>query len=477
VTPGALALALLLAGPLPKPDLSRMEAVVQSQVRDEIAALEKAIEQAGADPARLADAFGRCGMIYAAYELSADAETCFRQAAERAPADFRWPYYLGASAQKRSDLDSARTFFERVLTLRPGAAPARRRLGEIELAAGHGEAARAHFTALLKEDPAFAAAAHYGLGRVEMLRGDADGAAAALPHFEAALARQPNASVLHYQLGMAYRKLGQTEKARVHLAAFGPSSGPSSGDSPVAAPDPLIDALAHLNAGTRQHVIAGTQALQGGNPAAAAEELRKALAADPRDAATWSKLGTALERLNDAKGAEGSYRQALAVDSSSARAHYNLGSLLAARGERNEGIEHLETAVRLDPQLADARFNLATALLEAGQTERALAQYDAIVQRSPEDAMAHYNRGTTLLHLGRVAEAEKELGAVSAAAPEAVEPATGHARALAALGRFKEAAGEQRRAVDLAERSGSSDLPALRACLQMYTQGHVCPAS
>jgi tetratricopeptide (TPR) repeat protein len=467
--PGALALALLLAGPLPKPDLSRMEAVVQSQVRDEIAALEKAIEQAGADPARLADAFGRCGMIYAAYELSADAETCFRQAAERAPADFRWPYYLGALAQKRSDLDAARTFFERVLTLRPGAAPARRRLGEIELAAGHGEAARAHFTALLKEDPAFAAAAHFGLGRVEMLRGDADGATAALAHFEAAFAQQPRASVLHYQLGMAHRKLGQAEKARAHLAAYG--------EAPVEAPDPLIDALARLNAGTRQHVIAGTQALQEGRPAVAAEELRKALAADPRDAEVWSKLGVALQRLQDPAGAEESYRRALEVDPSAARPHYNLGSLLARRGERKAGIEHLETAVRLDPQLVDARFNLATALLESGETARALAQYDAIVERSPEDAVAHYDRGTTLLLLGRAAEAEKELGAVVAAAPEAVEPAAGHARALAALGRFKEAAGEQRRAVDLAEKSGNSDLPALRACLQMYTQGHACPAS
>jgi tetratricopeptide (TPR) repeat protein len=457
---------------LPKPDLSRMEPVVQRQVQEEIAALEKVIGQPGAEPAALADAFGRCGMVYAAYELSADAETCFRQAAERAPGDFRWPYYLGALAQKRNDLDAARTFFERVLTLRPGAAPARRRLGEIELAAGHGEAARADFTALLKEDAAFAAAAHYGLGRVEMLRGDAAGATAALPHFETAFAQQPNAAALHYQLGMAYRKLGQTDKARVHLAAFSGSPGESS----VGAPDPLIDALAHLNGGTRQHVIAGTQALQAGNPAAAADELRKALAADPRDAGTWAKLGAAQERLNDAKGAEESYRQALAVDPSSVRAHYNLGSLLAERGERKEGIEHLEAALRLDPQLTDARFNLATALLETGEPLRALVQYDVLIQRSPGDAVAHYDRGTTLLLLGRAAEAEKELKEVAAAAPEAVEPAASHARALAALGRFAEAAAEQRRAVDLAGKSGRSDLPALRACLQQLEQGHPCPA-
>jgi len=449
-----------------------MEAVVQRQVQDEIAALEKVVAQPGADPAAVADAFGRCGMLYAAYELSADAETCFRQAAERAPGDFHWPYYLGALAQKRNDLDAARTFFERVLALRPGAVPADRRLGEIELAAGHGEIARTHFNALLAADPAFAAAAHFGLGRVEMLRGDAAGATAALPHFEAALALQPNASVLQYQLGMAYRKLGQAEKARTHLAAYSATHPESS----VGAPDPLIDALARLNSGTRQHVIAGTQALQAGNAALAADELRKALAVDPRDAEAWSKLGAALTRLNDLKGAEESYRKALAVDPSSVRAHYNLGSLLAERGERKEGIEHLEAALRLDPQLTDARFNLATALLEAGEPLRALVQYDVLLQRSPDDAVAHYSHGTTLLLLGRAGEAEKELKAVAAAAPEAVEPAAGHARSLAALKRFAEAAAEQRRAVDLAGKAGRSDLPALRSCLQMYEQGHPCPA-
>ena len=466
---GALALALVLVGTLPSPDLARMEPVVRRQLEQEGAALKKAVDSPAADSAALAAAYGRCGAVYAAYDLAAAAVACFENAAAHAPADPRWPYYLGFLAQKRSDLDAARSFFERVLALRPGDPPALRRLGEVELAAGGVDAARARFAALLAGDPAYAAAAHYGLGRLELLRGDAAGAREAVAHFEAVLARQPQASLVDYQLGMAYKKLGQTEQARAHLAAFG--------DAPVAAPDPLIDLLAGLNTSTRRHADAGAQALQEGRLAAAVQELRQALAADPHDAKVWSNLGVAQQRLRDPAAAEESFRKAVESDPGAARAHYNLGSLLAQRGLREAGIEHLETAVRLDPDLMDARFNLATALLESGETARALAQYDAILARSPGDMAARYNRGTTLLRLGRAGEAEEELGRVAAAAPEAVEPAVGHASALAALRRFGAAAGEQRRAVELAARAERQDLQALRSCLQLYEQGRVCPDS
>lgn len=466
---GALALALLIVGPLPQPDLSRMEPAVRGQLEQEIAALKKVVESPAAAPAALAEAFGRCGEVYAAYELSAAAVACFENAAARAPQDPRWPYYLGFLAQKRNDLDAARSDFERVLSLRRGDPPALRRLGELELAAGGLAASRSRFAALLAGDPAYAAAAHYGLGRLDMLRGDAAGARAAVTHFEAVLASQPQASLVYYQLGMAYRRLGQTEQARAHLAAFG--------EVPVAAPDPLIDELARLNAGTRRHADAGAQALQEGRLQTAVQELRQALETAPRDAKVWSNLGVAQQRLHDPAAAEESFRKAVEIDPGAARAHYNLGSLLAQRGERQAGIEHLETAVRLDPDLMDARFNLATALLESGETARALAQYEAILARSPGDMVARYNRGTTLLRLGRAGEAEEELGRVAAAAPEAVEPAVGHASALAALRRFDAAAGEQRRAVDLAAHAERQDLPALRSCLQLYEQGRACPDS
>lgn len=456
---------------VPAPDTSRMEPAVRQQLQEEIAAVTAIVAQPGAGEAALAEAFGRCGRAYAAYELSEAAGECFGKAARHAPKDPRWPYYLGALAQKRNDLDAARASFERALALKPGDPPTLLRLGEIDLAGGRLDAARARFEALLAADPAWAVAALDGLGRVAMQRGDA---AAAIQRFEEALTRQPQASVLHYQLGMAFRKLGDLDKARLHLSQY------VQGQGAVRTPDPLIDELARLNFGTRQHVVAGTRALQEKRFAAAVEEYRKALAADPGDAAVWSNLGIALQKQGDAEGADESYRRALSIEAGDARAHYNLGSLLAARGERatrTEAIEHLEAAVRIDPDLTAARFNLATALLESGEAARALAQYDEILKRTPGDVTAHYFRGTALLRLGRAAEAAEELGRVAAAEPGALEPAAGHASALAALGRFAEAAAEQRRAVALAEQAGRPELPALRSCLDLYRQGRPCPAS
>ena len=448
-----------------------MEPAVRRQIEEEMAGIARIVASPGSDPRARAEAFGRCGRQLAAYELSEAAEECFEKAARAAPEDPSWPYYLGAAAQKRSDLDAARSFFERALALRHGDPPTLRRLGELDLAAGRLPAARARFEQLLAlNDPAYAAAAQDGLGRVAMQSGEAKDLQKAVEHFEAALALQPQASLLHYQLGIAYRKLGQADKARLHLSAYGQGA--------VRAPDPLIDQLVRLNAGVRQHVIAGTQAFQAGRFAAAVEEYRLALAADPGDADVWANLGAALQKTGDAAGAEESFRRALAADPQHARAHYNLGSLLAARGDsrqRGEAIEHLEAAVRLDPEAKGARYNLATALLEAGEPARALAQYDEIVKRTPADAMAHYQRGLALLLLQKPEEALGELQAVAEAAPEAVEPQAGLARALAALRRFPEAAAAQRRAADLAERSKRPDLPALRSCLQLYEQGQPCP--
>jgi Flp pilus assembly protein TadD len=453
---------------LPKPDTARMEPAVRRQIEEEMASIAQALAAPNADAHALAEAYGRCGRQLAAYELTAPAEECFGKAAQHAPQDPRWPYYLGAAAQKRSDLDAARTFFERALALKPGDPPTLLRLGELELASGHLPAAQSRFEQLLAADPAYAAAARDGLGRVALKSGDAQ-TAKAVEHFEAALALQPQASLLHYQLGIAYRKLGESGKARLHLSQYA-----QGGQTAVKAPDPLIEELARLNAGARQHVIAGTQAFQAGRFAVAVEEYRQALAADPGDADVWANLGAALQKTGDAAGAEESFRRALAADPNHARAHGNLGSLLAARGARREGIEHLQAAVRLDPEAKAARFNLATALLEAGEPAAALAQYDEIVKRAPADAMAHYQRGLTLLALSKPADALPELQAVADAVPNAVEPQTGLARALAALGRFGEAAAAQSRAVEIAAQTGRPDSAALRSCLQSYQQGKPC---
>ena len=60
--------------------------------------------------------------------------------------------------------------------------------------------------------------AHYGLGQVALSKRNY---AEAVDHFEKTLAPLPRADRIHYSLAMAYRGLGEAEKAKVHLAQQG----------------------------------------------------------------------------------------------------------------------------------------------------------------------------------------------------------------------------------------------------------------
>lgn len=414
--------------PIPPVDTSAMEPAVREQIEADRRALEEARKRLPAGSPELAEAFGRCGQIHALYKLNDSARACFENAARLAPADARWAYLLGTLLQGTGELEGAATRFARALELQPRDPATLIRLGEVRLRLGRLDEARQAFEAALPLAGA-EAAAHFGLGRVTLAQGDA---AAAARHFEATLASQPGASEVRNPLGMAYRKLGRLDDARKALAGYG--------EGQVTFPDPLVEQIFALNAGSRQYVVAGTMALRERRFAEAAESLRKALeTGSGGDATVWANYGVALERLGDPAGAERSYRKALELQPENVRAHYNLGTLLASRGDRRQGVEHLETAARLDPDSRDVLFNLGQALAEAGEPARALEAWDRLLKLSPQDPAARFQRAQALSSLGRHAEAAAELGAVVAAVPGEVAPRAAQANALLLAGRDAEA--------------------------------------
>jgi tetratricopeptide (TPR) repeat protein len=413
--------------PVPPADTAGMEPAVREQIEADRRALTEAIASSPVGSPELAEAYGRCGQLHTLYKLNDTARACLENAARLAPGDVRWVYSLGALLQATGDFEGAAARLGRALELRPGDPAALIRLGEVRLQLGRPDEARQAFEAALPA-PGTAAAAHFGLGRVALAQGDARAAAG---HFEAVLKSQPGASEVRSPLGIAYRKLGRLDDARAALAGYG--------EGRVTFPDPILDQIALLNAGSRQYALAGTAALREKRFADAAAAYRKALEANPGDAAVWADLGVALEGLKDLAGAEQSYRTAVELEPTLARAHYNLGTLLAARGAGREGIEHLETAVRLDPASRGALFNLGQALAGAGETARALDAYDRLLKLAPGDAVARFHRAQALSALGRHAEAVTELGAVVAAEPGEAAPRIAQASALLAAGRDAEA--------------------------------------
>jgi tetratricopeptide (TPR) repeat protein len=370
---GAAALHGMTTRPVPRLELAGMEPAVRQQIE----AAYRSVAAASTQPAAAAAAsFGEAGEIFLLYSLSEAAFPCFENATALAPRELRWAYFAGIAARLRGELDRARDDLRRAMALQSPFPAALVRLGEVEILRADLDAADRAYTAALAF-PDTAAAAHYGLGRLALLRGDARLAA---EHFEATLAAQPTASVVHSQLAIAYRRLGQLDKAAAQAAAHG--------DGIVRFGDPLMSALDATNASNANRITGALRALQEGKFAEAATALRQAAAVDPRDVRVWLGLGHAQESLGDAADAEHSFRQAVELEPDNARARLKLGTLLAQRGARGEGIEHLRAAVRLRPDYKDARFNLATALAQEGRLAEAAAECDALLQLAPQDREA-----------------------------------------------------------------------------------------
>jgi Flp pilus assembly protein TadD len=124
------------------------------------------------------------------------------------------------------------------------------------------------------------------------------------------------------------------------------------------------------------HYIRGTALNALGDPAGAAEALRRAVTLDPGHAASWLNLGNACADLDDLDAAERHCRTAIALDPLLAEAHASLGYLLAARGALPASIAACEAAIRLRPGFVQAHWNLATAALLAGELPRGFREYE-----------------------------------------------------------------------------------------------------
>jgi hypothetical protein len=175
-------------------------------------------------------------------------------------------------------------------------------------------AARSSFAAALAASPGYPSA-RAGLGQVALAEGRWQEAA---EHLEAALAAVPGADLLHYPLAMAYRGLGDLEKAESHLARRGVVG--------LRPPDPQIDALAALKTGERVHRTRGRHALRIGRVDDAVAAFRRAVEANPESAETRIDLAAALAAQDNPTAAIGALREAVELAPDNPTARYNLGS-------------------------------------------------------------------------------------------------------------------------------------------------------
>lgn len=480
---------------VPAPNVESMEAAVREQLTAAHRELTIARQQyldasptgreglSAEERRELAQIHGQVGRLYFLYDLIDAATAAFDNAVRLDDDNPRWHYYLGTSYFTNGRWDDAAEQFDRTLALKPGDPPALLRRGRLELerfstgapeAAELAESARSFFEPLV-EQPAYAAAAHFGLGKVAAQVGDS---ATAAEHFEAALTLQPEATAIHYPLALAYRDLGRIDQARAQLAL--------RGERDTAFPDPAIEELGRLVAGASAFVIRGNRLSRAGRLDEAIEAFETAVDLDPDGRVGRQGLGATLAAVGRLGEAAVQYQAAVDLDPDDSFAHYNLGTLQAQMGRDDEAVRSLLRAIELAPDLKSAHFNLGSAYARQGRFEQARHHFQRTVEIDPQDTEAQIQLAGTLGRLGQGAEAELRLKRILAEQPDldsahlrlgallldrgAVEEALSHYRAavatesplprafgglgvaLARLGRFEEAAEAYSRQIEAAPR-------------------------
>lgn len=483
------------------PDFSAMEPSVATQLRAAYASLAAQIDHGGTDAAELGTAYGELGKLLMAASYLDAAEICYLNAQTLAPADNRWPYYLGHLYKAKGPPALSVASFARSLHLRPHDVATLVWLGDAYLVDGRPDAAEPLFNEALGLEPN-SVAAHFGAGRVALARKNH---AAAVTHFEKALALDPQATATHYQLGMAYRGLGDVARANAQLA--------QKGDIEPRPTDPLMRQLDELLDSAEAYNVRGGRELEARNWSAAVEDFRKGLALKPDDPSLRHRLGTALYQMDDARGAEEQFREVIGRSPEFAKAHFSLGVVLAAAGRHQEAIESFSNALTHDGGYLQARLQLANVLARSGRPGEALVEYRRVLERDPALKEAEFNSAMALVRLHRYRDARDRLGdalkarpgdalfsyaqaRLLAAAPDplvrngaqakalvdellktekSIDVGATAAMALAELGEYEQAAAVQRDVIAAAEKAGLREaVRHMRDNLKLYEHRQPC---
>lgn len=206
--------------------------------------------------------------------------------------------------------------------------------------------------------------------------------------------------MVHYQLALAYRGIGDMEAARAHLA--------QRGDRDLGFADPLLGAIQPLK---RENVLEAVLEM-----AANPEEH------DNRSFALFaaSYLGDspdAVDHIHDA--ADALTRQALDMDPSSegavrnrlvrARLYLAAAGLLLSRNNLDAARREAETALTQEPEMVEAMIMLGFVFEQTGDPTSALDQYTTALALDPGNINALRSRAVVNLELHRDREAIQDL--------------------------------------------------------------------
>lgn len=373
---------------LPEIVFDNFETDIREQVR-------KAYADAKAKP-RDAQASGWLGMTLHTYEQYEFAAICYERAHQLEPTEFRWAYYLGMTQAELGKQSEAASSFKAALQIDKDHLPAQLRLAEALLAADRMAESRQLYELVIKRNAGLAQA-YYGLGRIAAANGNQ---IAAIGHYRKALELFADYGAAHYSLGLALRDQGKTTEAQEHLAL--------SQQLKLSRPtleDPLIMAIAEMNAGASNHLKRGALLESSGQIAESIAEHERALEINPWLVQAHINLISLYGRVGQVEKAEKAYRAAIGINPDLADSYYNYGVLVFGQDRFKEAAQAFQQCLQLNPYYAEAHHNYAVLIEREGKLDEAALHYRKAIENKPGYRSAHFYLGRILVNQNKMAEA------------------------------------------------------------------------
>jgi len=143
-------------------------------------------------------------------------------------------------------------------------------------------------------------------------------------------------------------------------------------------------------------LIAGQQAYVSGNIDASAQQLQRAVDANPNDPRALNDLGQVLVRTGRAREAITYLEKAVALKPDSWAYQFNRARAYAQLEEWGQAVEGYRTAARLFPDDYATHYNLAKALQASGNIGDALGAYEKAIALAPGQSDFQLSYGLAL---------------------------------------------------------------------------------
>lgn len=268
----------------------------------------------------------------------------------RNPAEAALHFQQGIADMNGNNLGKAVNEFEAALRLDANSLDARYALSAACWKLGDREGAIQLLRQVVKQNPSFAAEAHYNLGLELKQAGDLDEAAREL---SASIRLEPRSAKPYLALCQV-----QTEK----------------------------------------------QDLEG-----ALATARKAVELVPDDPETNYDLAEALRLKGDMAGAAEQFARVLQLDAGYPGAHRQLGLTLRQQGKDQAAAAEFQKAILVNNEDAKAQYYLGTTLLRLNDAEQAAVRLNEAWRLNPYDSGTHIALAAALNRLGKTGDAQQEL--------------------------------------------------------------------